>query len=259
MNKKLSNCLLAFVALVVFSAWGCEQAVPPSALEQQTDALAKQETAKSKIWPYIASQQKDVALAENLLTKNFVVILDGSGSMDNSGCSNGEKKLDVAKRAIIDWSTTVPAGANLGLVAFHNRWTTVELITKDQFSKGINEVFGGIAPDGNTPLATAVKLSYGMLTKQAQRQLGYGEYTIVVVTDGGDNDQQENLQNWVDRVLRNTPIRIYTIGFCIGNDHDLNQRGRTTYREANNPAELRKGLQEVLAEAEVFDVKGFSQ
>ena len=92
---------------------------------------------------------------------------------------------------------------------------------------------------------------------QARKQLGYGEYTIVVVTDGIANDTRL-LANRVRRILDVSPINIYTIGFCIGTDHSLNQAGRTTYKAANNPQELRQGLQEVLAEAEHFDITDFS-
>lgn len=249
----------AFVVLAVFLASGCEQAPAPAALEKQSNEVGVNiAAAKSGAWPYIADQQKVSALAENLLAKNFVVILDGSGSMDASGCSGGERKIDVAKKAITDWSTTIPAGSNLGLVAFHNGWTTLDLLPKEQ-SKNFTTALDNVGARGNTPLATAIKLAYGMLTKQAQRQLGYGEYVIVVVTDGGDNDENESLEKWVGHVLGKTPIRLFTIGFCIDGDHYLNQRGRTIYKEANNPAELRKGLKEVLAEAESFDVKGFAK
>jgi hypothetical protein len=58
--------------------------------------------------------------------------------------------------------------------------------------------------------------------------------------------------------LKTTPINIYSIGFCIGENHALNQPGRTFYKAADNPAALRKGLEEVLAESETFDETEFS-
>jgi hypothetical protein len=58
-------------------------------------------------------------------------------------------------------------------------------------------------------------------------------------------------------MLAASPITLHTIGFCIGERHVLNQPGRTIYRAANDAAELRAGLQAVLAEAESFSVSSF--
>ncbi|MFH1210549.1 MAG: vWA domain-containing protein [archaeon] len=275
MNRKILNLLLISLALAVV-LFSCQQSPPPE-LSKQSDELAEptkevakeakpvqKEAAKPKprVWPYIAEGQKDYALAENLIAKNFILVFDGSGSMNDSNCSGSKSKIDVAKEAVIEWSQTIPPDSNLGLVAFHrggdNGWTVLQLTPKSQ-SKNFVAAVKSIEADNNTPLATAFKLAYGILTKQAQNQLGYGEYTIVAVTDGEDNDRHESLKDWIRRILNNSPIRIYTIGFCIKGGHSLNQPNRMTYREANDPAELRKGLKEVLAEAESFDITEFSK
>ncbi|MDP2932715.1 MAG: VWA domain-containing protein [bacterium] len=254
MRKPIILTLFVVVSLCFL---GCEQTPPPQNLNRQANQASSKEaksTAASGIWPYLAERQPDV-VQPNLTAKNYVLIFDGSGSMDKSDCSDGRRKIDVAKEAVIEWYKTIPPEANVGLVAFHGKWTTLDLTSKKDATNFISAI-NSIRPDGNTPLATAVKLSYGMLTKQAQRQLGYGEYVIVAVTDGENNDQRESLKEWVIHVLQ-TPINIYTIGFCIKGSHSLNQPGRTIYREANNPQELRKGLQEVLAESEKFDLNVF--
>lgn len=59
--------------------------------------------------------------------------------------------------------------------------------------------------------------------------------------------------------MAHSPIQIHTIGFCIGPDHSLNIPGRTMYKAADNPQQLEKGLQDVLAESETFDVSDFDQ
>jgi hypothetical protein len=67
----------------------------------------------------------------------------------------------------------------------------------------------------------------------------------------------------VDRILGNpaNPVQIYTIGFCIS-ESALNQPDRIIYQSANNPEELRKGLERVLAESTRFTpdaIKDFQQ
>jgi Ca-activated chloride channel family protein len=263
--------LFIFIALGVFLMVAYYVSLPtqkspttqPPAKTAQTPATApdtpQPEPAKSektKAWPYLTGEYK-VAIADNLLARNIVLIFDGSGSMSKSGCSGALTKIQAAKKAVSEWSGTVPSGANLGLVCFHGKSRNLliremESGNRDKFIGTIQSIVAG----GKTPLTPAFKEAFMMLEKQAQKQLGYGEYTIVVVTDGIANSP-EDLTRAVNWILQYTPIDIYTIGFCISGDHSLNQKGRTFYRAANNPEQLRQGLKDVLAEAEEFDITEF--
>jgi Ca-activated chloride channel homolog len=208
-------------------------------------------------WPGAADDGARQEVAGNVGAKNFLLIFDGSGSMTEQRCSGSRTKIDVAKEAVIQWAQTVPADANVGLVAFHGKgWSKLPLVAQNR--KDLIKVVQAIQPGGTTPLDDAIAQAYVMLTQQGRKQLGYGEYTIVVVTDGIANSPTA-LRAVVNRVLGYSPIVIYTIGFCIGKNHSLNQEGRTIYKTANNPAALRQGLQEVLAEAETFDVSEFGK
>jgi Ca-activated chloride channel homolog len=208
-------------------------------------------------WPPVGGDSRNQAVAENLLARNYVLVFDGSGSMVERKCSGGQRKIEVAKAAVTEWAKSIPENANVGLVAFHdNTFSRLPLSSKDraEFLKRVN----GINAGGGTPLAEAVNTARSMLLRQAQSQLGYGEYSIVVVTDGEASNPRA-LADAVATVLRASPIVIHTIGFCIDEKHSLNQPGRTLYKTADNPADLRKGLQEVLAEAETFDVSAFGR
>lgn len=208
-------------------------------------------------WPPARSGDDTTPLADSLTRKNFVLILDGSGSMSNQGCSGDLTKNEVAKQAVAEWSSSVPDEANLGLIVFDNNGFSVRLPlglnNREQFRAEVAKV----VPKYKTPLTKSLNTAYAMLTEQGQRQLGYGEYTVVIVTDGAADDIAA-LEQSVNMVLATSPITIHTIGFCIASDHSLNRQGRTVYRAADNPAELRQGLQEVLAESESFDITGFN-
>lgn len=221
-------------------------------LSTQTDGSLK----KIGSWPFSGGQQDVALLDSNLNRKNFVLIFDGSGSMAEKKCSGSQTKAEVAKNAVNEWSASVPEDANLGLVAFDQSALSVRLPlgmhNRDQFQDEILAV----APNYQTPLAASIEMAYQMLTEQGRRQLGYGEYIVVVVTDGIANDPAA-LGHVVSRILSDSPVMINTIGFCIAANHSLNQKGRTFYRAANDPAALRQGLQDVLAESESFDISGF--
>jgi Ca-activated chloride channel homolog len=207
-------------------------------------------------WPPMKDGNQSTPLADSLTTKNFVLIFDGSGSMAKQGCSGERSKNDVARDAVIEWATSVPEDANLGLVVFDRNGFSIRLplglSNRPKFKAEVQKV----VPDKSTPLAAALEIAQSMLTAQARKQLGYGEYTVVIVTDGAADDIPA-LENNVNVVLATSPVMIHTIGFCIAADHSLNRAGRTIYRAANNPVELRLGLKEVLAESESFDIDGF--
>ena len=192
------------------------------------------------------------------MRKNYYLVLDGSGSMEEDSCGSNESKISVARKATVEWSKTVPEDANLGLLIF-SREGIVQKVplgkgkeNRDAFVKAVS----GARADGGTPLYTAMKLGYRALEEQGRKQLGYGEYHLVLVTDGEAN-LGEDPRSMVDYIVSSSPVMITTIGFCIGNKHSLNQPGRVIYHEANNPTALREGLKDVLAESPVFDATVF--
>ena len=270
MRKKSVFIIVWIVAATFFFRCGEESPTPPAQPQKAgTGSAATQGgnpplptpqpsfPTSSKPWPFIEEEPQDEELARNLTAKNYALIFDGSGSMSESGCSDGLTKIDAAKRAVAEWSKSVPEDANLALVAFHQgKWSLLPL-AGGQRTEFINLVQNMIA-GGTTPLAEAFEKAYKALTVRGQAQLGYGNYTIVVVTDGQANNIR-TLNQWVKHILANSPLNIYTIGFCIGNDHSLNQPGQTVYKPANNPEELRESLKEVLAEAETFDDSDFKE
>jgi hypothetical protein len=115
-----------------------------------------------------------------------------------------------------------------------------------------------IAASGSTPLLSAITAAYKAISLQAQKQFGYGEYHLIVITDG-EADQGEDPGRIVSKILGESPVTVHTIGFCIGAGHSLNVPGITNYRAANNPEELLAGLQNVLAESSEYVVDTFEE
>lgn len=241
-----------FMLLVGF--WIVSQACGDSSPPESEVARKKQPPDFSAIWP--PESDEATPLAEDLLAANYYVVLDGSGSMEDGDCAGGKSKSDASKEALESFVAAIPPEANVGLLAFDQNGVRERLPlgagNRERFVKEARAT----QPEGGTPLHKAIDMAYRSLVAQGRRQLGYGEYHLVVVTDGIASNGQDPTRI-VDDIVRDSPVLVHTIGFCIGPDHSLNQPGRTLYREANNPQELRAGLQSVLAEAPRFDVTDF--
>jgi hypothetical protein len=227
--------------------------VPP----QKAATAAAQVAAAPSGWPFIDGTSKPAAgNPDAYLTRNYYFVLDGSGSMKDRKCSGNEPKMDVAKRALLGFINRISAGANVGGLVFDQYG--VRALAELQPKGNINwtTLIGGVRAGEGTPLATAVKNGYTALTARAASQLGYGEYHLIVVTDG-EADQGEDPRAVVDLITNQSPVVVHTIGFCIGENHSLNQPGKTVYRAADNPQDLDQGLADVLAEAPSFDAQSF--
>ncbi|MBU0717589.1 MAG: VWA domain-containing protein [Planctomycetes bacterium] len=207
-------------------------------------------------WPLntpIPKEIKDKKLqGAPLALRNYVVIFDDSGSMGDS--IGGENKIDIARKALARWIKTIPDKDNVGLVTFHSG--QVEIAPLKTNREKILRLVNDTSPNDGTPLSKAMADAYNMMITRGLLQLGYGEYTIVVVTDGEANDK-DTLTKWVNWIVGNSPVQIFTIGLDISSKNSLNRVGVTTYREANNYAELERSLGDVTAESPTFDVTDF--
>jgi uncharacterized protein YegL len=233
--------------------------------ETSSSHTQKQQIKISTIGEYNKIYQKwganivnQEGLANNLNTKNYYVILDTSGSMAAKDCSQSHSKMDVAKDSLASWVTHVSSEDNIALMVFNDQVAN-EVFPLRQNSPNFKNQFlekvRTAAAHGSTPLGDALLKAYTHLEYQSASQLGYGEYHIIVVTDGQASDS-EVMDVAVLNIFK-SPIVLHTIGFCIGTDHALNIPGQSFYMSAMNKEQLDKGLIRVLAESESFDVKGF--
>ena len=237
----MRRSMLPFMFFLAFLPFGCQT-------QQSSTSMSP---VISTAWPPEIREGEKVEIAKNLLAKNFYVILDSSGSMGDSECADGSTKSAVSKQAFTEFVGVVPPEANLGLLVFdRNGPREIVPLGKKNRDRIVAEV-NAVQPGNGTPLRDAIAQGFSAIEKQAKVQLGYGEYHLIIVTDGQANPGQEP-NEVVNQILAYTPVMIHTIGFCIDTNHPLNQPGRTSYRTAKDPQELLKGLKDVVAESEKF-------
>ena len=206
-------------------------------------------------WPKSLNQK----VFDNQLTQsNYYFILDGSGSMEGGKCTQNSSKMATAKSALKQFITqTLPAQANAGLLAFDASGLSERVSIAPQQQLSLINAIDTIRAGSGTPLATSISLARKALEQQASAQLGYGEYNIVIITDGVADDSSK-LKKAINKVIQETPIGINTIGFCLGEKHILNRPGYTNYTSAESPQALSAALESVSAAKSCFTVTQFT-
>jgi hypothetical protein len=198
-------------------------------------------------------------VSADLIAKNYYLVLDASGSMMDDSCETGNSnKMASAIDALSHFTAQLPQDANFGLAVFLDGELQELLPLGKNNRNDVVELVSRIVPNGGTPLDHAVDFGYQKLLAQGKRQQGYGEYNLVIVTDGLASSGHDP-QRAVTLMLSEAPVALHTIGFCIEENHSLNQTGLTVYRSANDPESLKQGLVEVLAESPEFDLSSFSK
>ncbi len=182
--------------------------------------------------------------------KVVVIVLDDSGSM-NKAMAGNEPKMVVAKRAINRVIETLPPSTQLGILLMNGASSAkgwlVPLGPLD-VAEASRKVEATVA-DGGTPLGASMKRGLDELLK-LRDQRPYGDYRLLVVTDGEASDAdilQRNLPSIVSR-----GVVLDVIGVDMQADHSLAKRSHS-YRRANDEQSFEKALKEVFAESTADD------
>lgn len=189
-------------------------------------------------------------------SQTVVVVLDDSGSMDNSmRTSSGRvKRIAAAKDALTAVLSRLPADTRIGVLALNSQvagshWVVpLDNLAGDAWRSRVD----AIAAVGGTPLGEFLKQGADALL-QARAAQPYGSYRLLVVTDGEANDQM--LVDSYLPVILARGLMVDVIGVDMDGQHSLALRAHS-YRRADDAAALQQALTEVLAETSLDDAAG---
>lgn len=263
MNRVTTQCL---PVLLLLSIVGCCGLLEDDAPPQPTDTPAPTSEPATTIVdsppltpsaPFGAPSGDYTAQPDRKLARNFYVIFDGSGSMRDRRCAgNYRRKLAAAQWAFTEFLPSVEAEANLGVLSFDKKGLREVVPLGPDNRDSIKNAVDGVVAGGGTPLGPSIRLAVQSLQEQREIQLGYGEYHLVVVTDG-KADSRVQLRKAMERA-NDAGVLVHTIGFCVSADNEL-RSASYSYRSASDPEELRAAVLSVLAESEDFQPMEFEQ
>lgn len=186
----------------------------------------------------------------NVYNDNVVIVLDASGSMKEP--LGSVQKMDAAKKAIAEVLKMVPDTTQVGLLVFSGNGKSHDWVHPlgPRDDAALLAALRPIRPSGSTPLGEYIKVGADRLLAGREKQLGYGSYRLLVVTDGEASD--------ADLMKRYTPdvlsrgILLDVIGVDMKKAHALATQANS-YRRADNAASLQDAIAEVMAEVSVSD------
>jgi hypothetical protein len=182
---------------------------------------------------------------DELLKDNIIIVLDASGSMNESmGKTN---RLNVAKKAIITVVQTLNQNSNIALLVFSgvnkpSDWLhPLGSLNLEQMNTNLRK----LSPGGGTPLGAFMQGARKVLESQKKKQLGYGTYRMLILTDGHATDNKLVLQE--TPLILGSGIYLDVIGVAMNQSHALATKANS-YRSAMDQNALMQAMKTVLSE-----------
>ncbi|MBU1564016.1 MAG: VWA domain-containing protein [Proteobacteria bacterium] len=184
---------------------------------------------------------------------NLVFILDASGSMGAQ--IQGKMKIDIAKEVLTGLIHDLPAGVNVGLVAYGHRQkadcndveelTTLGPLDRESLVSKIK----ALDHKGKTPITLSVqKVAEGLKTLE-------DETTIILVSDGEETCQGDPCAMVKDLKATGVKFMMHVIGFDVTDKEKaqlacMAEAGGGTYFTAKNVGELTSAAKKVVEKTE---------
>jgi Ca-activated chloride channel homolog len=194
-----------------------------------------------------------VCRASTVPAGNLVFILDASGSMGAK--IQGKMKIDIAKEALSNLIKDLPAGVNVGLVAYGHRQKAdcndVEELSSlaPLDKKALIDMIMALDHKGKTPITFAVRQVAESLKAEEN------ETTIVLVSDGEETCDGDPCALVKELRVSGIKFVMHVIGFDVTDKEKAQlacvaEAGGGSYLAAKNAGELAVAAKKVVQKAE---------
>ena len=181
--------------------------------------------------------------------QNVIVVLDDSGSMRQQMRTEDGRisRIQAAKNALSKVVQGLPDDAQLGILLLNNggRGNTWLIPLGPLSATAALPKIAQIRADGGTPLGSQMKIAADALLELRRKQF-YGDYRLLVITDGEATDA--NLLEAYLPDIMSRGLSLDVIGVDMAANHSLAGRAHS-YRRADDARSFEKALADVFAES----------
>lgn len=179
--------------------------------------------------------------------QKIVVVVDDSGSMSDWMRSERIRKIDAARQSLVVVLKSLPRDAKVGVLALNAGWLVpLQTLDRERLQRSIRD----LKARGSTPLGERMREASDELLALRKKDI-YGDYRLLVVTDGEAGDQE--LLAYVLPDIMSRGFVVDVIGVDMESEHSLATRVHN-YRRADDPASLSAAIASSLAESDASDV-----
>ncbi|HET7411208.1 MAG TPA: VWA domain-containing protein [Pararhizobium sp.] len=182
-----------------------------------------------------------------------VIILDGSGSM--WGRIDGKPKLEIARDTLRTVLRNVPAGLELGLMAYGHRekgnCADIEMLVSPKVNAGPEIIAAADKMKflGKTPISAAVRKAADTLRFTEDKA------TVILITDGIETCEADPCAVAAELEERGLDFTAHVVGLGLTADEGrqvscLAKKTGGKYFQASNAAELTDAMNETVAQVE---------
>lgn len=181
------------------------------------------------------------SILSEMMAKNVYLILDASSTTTQSSCFGYGSKQQVMEAAVFNFVDEMPENTNLGVIRFDsdgpNEIASLAPVDVTFLKQLMSETKAG----GGNPVAITISYAYKALQRQAMTQNGYGEYHIVLLTDGGIDNSNE-LRAATRTITESSPVVLHTYDFCPSSYNELSSMANVDYKPLLNDENLRNAI-----------------
>ncbi|WP_299737202.1 VWA domain-containing protein [uncultured Roseobacter sp.] len=194
------------------------------------------------VWPAVAEEVEVIAQPDPNVTV-AVLVLDDSGSM--------EEEISQAKAALVEAVGFLSETDQVAVIGL-NGGVILPTTPVDEARLALQNALRPVVARGGTPLTEAIASARTILENSAAARRSFGNYRIIVTTDGRADDALA-LRQTVVKTVTETPIQISTIATKSLPDHALNAAGFTSFTTISGVDGLADALRSAVAEGTTFD------
>jgi Ca-activated chloride channel family protein len=182
-----------------------------------------------------------------------LVIVDVSGSMDDSVPGTGTSKLGLAKAALLAALDQIGENDQVGLWSFSDQHQELVPIGRVGAQRAaLKTAVGGLTAGGGTLLYDSIAAGLGHMTALVSPTY---ITAIVVLTDGADTNSRPSGLDDLTKAESSQPagasVRVFTIAYGVDADRDvlgrIAQASQASSYDASNPALIRQVFNAVLS------------